>query len=134
LRIIAAANALALISTALIALLMYATDLHVESCVTVLQIAPGQGLLRQSVVEQERALLQIAVLIGFGQLVLFNLAAVIVSHRIAGPLYRLQRHLKAVAAGSEPADVRFRNGDLYQELAEACNELMARMRRETTKP
>jgi hypothetical protein len=24
--------------------------------------------------------------------------------------------------------VKFRKGDLYQELAEACNELMARMR------
>jgi nitrogen fixation/metabolism regulation signal transduction histidine kinase len=66
--------------------------------------------------------------------VLFNLIAVIFSHRIAGPLYRLQRHLKAVAAGAEPGDVKFRRGDLYQELAEACNELMARMRGSATKP
>jgi hypothetical protein len=133
-QIIFAANVLALISTTLMAMLMFLADLHAQSCVSVLQLAPGQGALRQSLVEQERNLLQIVLLVAFVQFVLFNLIAVIFSHRIAGPLYRLQRHLKAVAADGEPSDVRFRKGDLYQELAEACNELMARMRGSATKP
>jgi hypothetical protein len=133
-QLIFAANVLALISTTLIAMLMFLTQLHVESCVSVLQLAPGQGSLRQLVIDQERDLLYIAVIIGVVQFTLFNLSAILLSHRVAGPLYRLQHHLKTVAAGAEPTDVKFRKGDLYQDLALACNELMARIRREAVTP
>ena len=54
--------------------------------------------------------------------------AIFLSHRIAGPLYRLERHLLEVAKGKEPKDSNFRKGDYYQPLAEACNKVMARMR------
>lgn len=125
-QMIAAANVLALASTVLMALLLLLTEMHLEGCAAFLPLA--QGSLRSGVAAQEKNLLLIGAGIAACQFVLFNLAAVIFSHRIAGPLYRLQSHLKAVAAGGPPVDVKFRDGDLYQELAVACNELMARLR------
>lgn len=46
----------------------------------------------------------------------------ILSHRVAGPLHRLDRHMKKVARGSETHEVRFRKGDFFQELARSYNE------------
>jgi hypothetical protein len=133
-QMIFAANVLALISAAMMGTLMFLTVVHLESCISVLHLAPGPGTLPESVVRQEQDLLRIWLIVAFVQFLLFNLTAILMSHRIAGPLYRLQSHLKAVAAGAEPSDVKFRKGDLYQEIAEACNALMARMRGEAAKP
>jgi methyl-accepting chemotaxis protein len=127
-QLIFAANGLALISAVLIALLMFLAQLHLESCASLLPLASGQGTLRATIAEQETSLLRSCVLIAITQFVLFNLVAVVLSHRIAGPLYRLQKHMREVAAGSAPNDVKFREGDLFQELAVACNELLARLR------
>ena len=62
-------------------------------------------------------------LIGF-----LNIVALLVSHKIAGPLYRLRCHLDSVAQGKSLSDVRFRDGDLFPELAQSCNEVMKRIR------
>jgi hypothetical protein len=46
---------------------------------------------------------------------------VLVTHRIAGPLYRFERFLRAVAAGERPADCRIRAGDELQEFCRLLN-------------
>ncbi len=46
----------------------------------------------------------------------------VVSHRIAGPLVKLRRHLEAV--GQDPSQdkaLQFREGDFFRELADAYN-------------
>ena len=45
-----------------------------------------------------------------------------ISHRVAGPIYRMRRHLQEAAAGRAPQPIRFRQGDYFQELADAYNE------------
>lgn len=52
----------------------------------------------------------------------------LLSHRVAGPLYRLRKHATAVANGETRSDVRFRKGDFFQEVAEAYNLQMQRYR------
>lgn len=52
----------------------------------------------------------------------------LLSHRVAGPLYRLKKHLKSVSDGSTSSDVRFREGDFFQEVADAYNEQMVKYR------
>ena len=37
----------------------------------------------------------------------------LLSHRVAGPLYRLSKHLNSVAHGETFSDVRFRKGDFF---------------------
>lgn len=43
------------------------------------------------------------------------------SHRVAGPLYRLNQHMRGVANGELGKHVKFRKGDFFPELAEAYN-------------
>jgi hypothetical protein len=52
----------------------------------------------------------------------------LLSHRVAGPLYRLRRHFAAVAHGETLSDVRFRKGDFFPEVADAYNLQMIRYR------
>lgn len=52
----------------------------------------------------------------------------LLSHRVAGPLYRLRKHLTSVAQGETLSDVRFRKGDFFQEVADAYNMQMIRYR------
>jgi sensor histidine kinase YesM len=57
-------------------------------------------------------------------------AGLILSHRIAGPLYRLRKHLDAVAAGTTLGDVKFREKDYFPEVADAYNRQIARFRKD----
>jgi nitrogen fixation/metabolism regulation signal transduction histidine kinase len=57
-------------------------------------------------------------------LILF-IAGIFISHRIAGPLYRLHKHLTGIAQGNKPTEVHFRKGDFFPELADAFNGVLA---------
>ena len=132
LQLVLGANILALISVALISTLMFYTESKVHTYGAALNLAPNHPFLT-FVAQQEAYFARMCLVIGVVQFALFNATAIFLSHRIAGPLYRLQHHLEDVAAGNEPRDVKFRKGDLYQSLAEACNRLMARMRESLVK-
>jgi sensor histidine kinase YesM len=43
---------------------------------------------------------------------------IFLTHKIAGPLYKLQQHLKRIQEGAPVSSLSFRNGDHFQELAE----------------
>ncbi len=45
----------------------------------------------------------------------------LLSHRIAGPIYKLQKHLQELSEGTTDDDVRFREKDYFPELAESFN-------------
>lgn len=49
------------------------------------------------------------------------------SHRFAGPVYRLRRAIQDVAAGETPQAIKFRNNDFWQELAVDYNAMLARL-------
>ena len=44
------------------------------------------------------------------------------SHRIAGPLYKLQKHLRSIREGFNPGKLFFRNGDYFQDVADDLND------------
>lgn len=52
------------------------------------------------------------------------LLAVAVSHRIAGPIYRVERDLEEIVKGDYSRRIKFRVGDDLQELAEGINKLL----------
>lgn len=56
-------------------------------------------------------------------LVLF-VGGLLLSNRIAGPLMRIERHLNDFAEGKTSGPVQLREGDLFQELAEAVNRAL----------
>lgn len=57
--------------------------------------------------------------------VLFGMFAytIVVSHRIAGPVYRINEVLRKMIRGEFPARVTFRKGDYFQETADLLETL-----------
>ncbi|MBI3596081.1 MAG: methyl-accepting chemotaxis protein [Nitrospirae bacterium] len=55
---------------------------------------------------------------------LFMLLSVWITHRLAGPVYRLEQSLKQIASGDLGLQVRFRAGDDLQELAVLVNQII----------
>lgn len=61
--------------------------------------------------------------------VIFLLAylGLVISHRIAGPVYRLGRHMEGLNAGKPITAIRFRKDDHFPEIAEEYNKLLERL-------
>jgi methyl-accepting chemotaxis protein len=133
LSLVLGANVLALISLSLILTLNAYTQAHLQNYVFELGLPPDHRF-SQVLAQREADYARMCLWIGIGLFAIFNFAAIFLSHRIAGPLHRLRRHLEDVADGGEPAEVHFRKGDLYQPLAVACNKLMARLREVAKRP
>ena len=49
------------------------------------------------------------------------------SNRFAGPVLRLRRMMQSLAAGEDPGELHFRDGDFWAELAEQFNGVRARV-------
>jgi hypothetical protein len=49
------------------------------------------------------------------------------TNRFAGPLYRLRRELRKLAAGEKVPPIAFRNGDFWHDFAEEFNAVSRRM-------
>lgn len=65
-------------------------------------------------------------------LVIFMLGTLF-SHRIAGPLHRLSKHLAALSSGSDMKDLHFRKSDFFPEIATHLNGFLKRVRQENRK-
>lgn len=59
-------------------------------------------------------------------LVLYDLLKI--SNRFAGPMFRLHREMRRLAAGERVQPLHFREGDFWHDHAEAFNQILARMR------
>jgi hypothetical protein len=59
-------------------------------------------------------------------LVLFDILRV--SHRFAGPIFRLRRELQRFANRQSAASVKFRDGDFWPDLGDHFTDLMERIR------
>ncbi len=56
---------------------------------------------------------------------------IVVTFRLAGPVYRFERHLKALAAGEDPGLCHIRKGDEFHRLCDLINDTTARVRAAT---
>lgn len=52
------------------------------------------------------------------------LAGILITHKIAGPAYRMRQHCKAIARGEHPGPCKLRSGDELQDLCDALNEAL----------
>jgi methyl-accepting chemotaxis protein len=55
--------------------------------------------------------------------------ALLFSHRIAGPVYRLERSLDEIARGNLALQIKLRRGDELQDLAEIINTMTENLRK-----
>lgn len=56
-------------------------------------------------------------------------AGVLITHRWAGPVYRFEQYLAAIARGEDPGPCKIRKGDEMQELCARINEAVAALRK-----
>jgi methyl-accepting chemotaxis protein len=54
----------------------------------------------------------------------FALVGIFLSHKIAGPLYRMKRIMIDIGKGKLPREIRFRKGDHMHDMADALNEMV----------
>ena len=59
-------------------------------------------------------------------MLLFIVLGILATHRIAGPVYRIEIDIERVLAGEKGVRVRTRKGDAFPDLAERVNELIER--------
>lgn len=57
---------------------------------------------------------------------------VLVTFRIAGPIFRMERHLESIAAGKDPGACKLRKGDALQGLSDTLNRAVTSLRTERT--
>lgn len=75
--------------------------------------------------EQNRTnLLTLLIIIQICFLGLVFIGSIFISHKIAGPIFKLRRHLEELKSGSWSTDLYFRSGDYFPELAEDLNGLI----------
>ena len=68
-------------------------------------------------------------LVSFGMLLPLTIAVgILVTFRIAGPVYRFEKYLTQVINGEEVGPCRIRDGDEFQELCDLINQATARLR------
>ncbi len=68
-------------------------------------------------------------LVSFGMLLPLTIAVgILVTFRIAGPVYRFEKYLQQVIRGEEVGPCRIRQGDEFQELCELINQATAPLR------
>jgi hypothetical protein len=71
--------------------------------------------------ERQDEMTWIALACFFGILVISTAFGLVLSHRIAGPMYRLKRHFETVAKTGVHAPLKFRDDDFFLEIPEAYN-------------
>lgn len=59
-------------------------------------------------------------------LAIVSVVSLVLSHRTAGPLYRLNGHMNRIADGGDIGEVKFRKNDFFPELAETYNRQLKR--------
>ncbi|MEM7816571.1 MAG: methyl-accepting chemotaxis protein [Candidatus Aenigmatarchaeota archaeon] len=68
-------------------------------------------------------LIQTLIVVSIFSAILVSLITLFVSHKIAGPLYRLKREIKKLESGDLNADFRIRSTDQLQDLASALKDM-----------
>jgi len=57
----------------------------------------------------------------------FVLDSIRISHRFAGPIYRLRQTIRSLAQGKSPQRLKFRDFDFWHGLAEDFNQMVDRL-------
>ena len=65
----------------------------------------------------------------FGALACFFLAAsLLISHKIAGPLYNLESKIEEMIESGQLKNIKFRKGDFFPSLEQKFNELVSKIK------
>lgn len=80
--------------------------------------------IQEVIQEEETKLRRIFSLTSLVVLFLMVVGGLILSNRVAGPIYRMQTHMKDLLDGKDVGPIKFRDKDFFLELAEQYNEVL----------
>ena len=83
-----------------------------------------QGGFTPEIFDKRQSLLLTIVGWQIGYIITMFIICIFFSHKIAGPLYKLNMYLKKIANNERVDRIRFRKGDYFPELAENFNNAM----------
>jgi hypothetical protein len=87
----------------------------------------GGGLQRREIEELLGIMLPPLLVNDIVIMILVVVVGIVSTHRVAGPIYRMENDIDRVLSGESHARVRLRRGDAFPELAEKVNELIERL-------
>lgn len=70
--------------------------------------------------------------VGLFSILIISLSGLILSHKVAGPLFKLHTHMKSVAQGETLQNISFRERDYFLEVAQAYNEQLKKLSQKNT--
>ncbi len=85
------------------------------------------GLATETVVRRLEILLPPLLVNDLLIMLIAIVTGIFTTHRVAGPIYRMESDIDRVLTGETHARVRLRRGDAFPELAEKVNELIERL-------
>jgi hypothetical protein len=87
----------------------------------VILLQPGN---QDKLEESRQSLLNLLLILEFAFIGIVFVLSIFMSHKIAGPLYKLQNYLRDIREGGEVKPLFFRNGDNFMEIAEEVTQTM----------
>jgi signal transduction histidine kinase len=64
------------------------------------------------------------IILSFSLILVFTTFSIFLSHKIAGPIYKIKTVIDKMASGSMPSKVFLRKNDEFKELADSVNNLI----------
>ncbi len=98
---------------------------------TIAKLTPEAGEIEQYF---RITILYMLALNSFGILCLITAVGIVITHRIAGPVYRMQQHLERVLQGEKIGLIQLRREDEFHELAETINQVLEQKNQENSEP
>jgi len=90
--------------------------------------ADPMGPMSQQIAQIKSEVITLLILLQTVLIVLSAMISIFMSHRIAGPLFKLKRYFVEAAAGNLEQVITFRKGDYFKELATEYNNMMEKIR------
>lgn len=107
----------------LVATVIYPITIY-ELVESLIKIAPEKA---EVLAETRQSLFWILALVQAGLLGLIFVSMIFVSHKIAGPMYKLKTYLASVRGSDHFSPVFFRKGDYFLDLADEVNETLSQI-------
>lgn len=101
---------------------IYPITIHNLVSSIVEHIAATSPELSAQLLDRQSTLLVILILWQLGFTLLAFITCIFMTHKVAGPLYKLQKYLSSIRDGQFGGKLYFRKGDYFQEVAHDINE------------
>lgn len=84
--------------------------------------------LQQSLEAKRKSLISVLALWQIGFTALVFIMCIFLTHKVAGPLFKLQKFFTAIAEGGDNGRLFFRSGDYFTELADSYNDAINQLK------